>query len=350
MSVLPRILSSGERSMKVSIVIPVFNKAPYLQACLDSVTCQTFTEMEVLVVDDASTDGSAAILRAHGDARFRVLHNERNLGPGLAAQRGMDEAQGEYIIRMDADDVMVPERVARQVAFLDAHPEVDLCGSALALLDRTEIIRGCPAVHTAIHAQLLFGVGVFQPTMSLRRSALQRTGLRYQLGWPWYGEDRLFQLEAVRLGLRLANLPEVLLHYREGLQNTIHGRDRWADLCDLNTRVLMSCGHARPTEAQLVLHAYAVKVFRSPPDAPHVKAFRAWLDHLLQWNLTSQAVDPPALEQRVAQAWDELFHHLPAYGWRTVIAYLANGGRFTLARSYYALRSWMSAPKTSPER
>jgi glycosyltransferase involved in cell wall biosynthesis len=350
MIALPRTLYASDRRMKATVIIPVFNKAPFLQACLESVSHQTFGDLEVIVVDDASTDASAGILAAHGDRRFRVLRNDRNLGPGLAAQRAMDEARGEYIIRMDADDVMVPERVASQVAFLDTHPEVDLCGSALSLLDRPDIIRRCPGEHAAIHAQLLFGVGVFQPTMALRRTAMQRAGLRYQAGWPWYGEDRLFQLEAVQSGLRLANQPEVLLHYREGLQNTIHGRDRWADLCDLNSRVLMGCGHPRPTEAQLEVHAWAVKYFRSPPDAQQVKAFRAWTDHLFYWNKSAQVVEPSALASRVGQAWDELYYHLPMYGWRTVLAYLAHGGRFSMARAYYALRSWTSAPETTRER
>ncbi len=336
--------------MKASVIIPVFNKAPFLKACLDSVSRQGFTEFEVVVVDDASTDACAEILRAHADPRFRVLRNERNQGPGMAAQRAMDEAQGAYIIRMDADDVMVPDRIAQQVAFLDAHPEVDLCGSALTLLDRPEIIRHCPAEHAAIHAQLLFGVGVYQPTMALRRGAVYRSGLRYQVDWPWYGEDRLFQLAAVQRGLRLANQPDVLLQYREGPQNTLHGRDRWADLADLNTRVLMACGHSRPTDAQLEAHAWAVKYFRSPPDPQQVKAFRAWTDHLIQWNRDAQVFDPVALAQRIGQAWDELFHHLPAHGWRTVLAYLAHGGRFSLARVYYAMRCWMSAPETFPER
>jgi glycosyltransferase involved in cell wall biosynthesis len=336
--------------MKVSVIIPVFNKAPFLKACLDSVSRQSFKDLEVVVVDDASTDACADILLEHGDPRFRVLRNERNQGPGLAAQRAMDEATGEYIIRMDADDVMLPDRIAQQVAFLDARPEVDLCGSALALLDRPTIIRRCPAEHAAIHAQLLFGVGVFQPTMALRRAAQQRSGLRYRADWPWYGEDRLFQLDAVQCGLRLANQPGVLLQYREGAQNTIYGRDRWADLSELNTRVLLACGHPAPTEAQLEAHAWAVKYFRSPPDPQKVKAFRAWTDHLEQWNAGAQVVEPMALANRVGQAWDELYYHLPDHGWRTTLAYLAHGGRFTMARAYYALRSWMSAPETTRER
>ena len=336
--------------MKVSVIIPVFNKAPFLKACLDSVSHQIFKEFEVVVVDDASTDASAEILRALGDPRFRVLRNERNQGPGLAAQRAMDEATGEYIIRMDADDVMLRDRIAQQVAFLDARPDVDLSGSALALLDRPAIIRHCPAEHAAIHAQLLFGVGVFQPTMALRRAMLQRSGLRYQADWPWYGEDRLFQLEAVQRGLHLANQPGVLLQYREGAQNTIHGRDRWADLSELNTRVLVACGHPAPTEAQLEAHAWAVKYFRSPPDPQKVKAFRAWTDHLVQWNKGSKVVEPMALAHRVGQAWDELYYHLPDHGWRTVFAYLAHGGRFSMARVYYALRRWMSAPEPTRER
>ena len=91
--------------MKVSVVIPVFNKAPYLKACLDSVFAQSFQDFEVVAVDDASTDDSLAILRSCADPRLRIMRNERNMGPGAAAQRAMDAATGEYIIRVDADDI-----------------------------------------------------------------------------------------------------------------------------------------------------------------------------------------------------------------------------------------------------
>jgi GT2 family glycosyltransferase len=331
-------------SMMVSVVIPLHNKAPYLRECLESVLAQGHRDLEVLVVDDASTDAGPAIAATTGDPRVRLIRLERNMGPGLAAQWGMDEALGAYIARMDADDVMHPGRIALQAAFLDRHPEVDICGTAMDLVGRTEVIRRSPASHEDIAAQLLFGVGLFQPTMMVRRTALDRSGLRYRPDWPWYGEDRLLQLEAMQRGLRLASLPQVLLHYREGPQNTVHRVDRYSAIAALDTAVLSAWGHPSPTADQLVLHAFASKRFAAPPTAAQVTAFRAWLDHLVAWSASVPLLDAKAVERRCVKAWEELFHFLPFHGRATVKAYLAAGGRLSLARIYYALRSWFTGP------
>ena len=334
--------------MTVSVVIPVCNKAPFLEECLASVLAQTYPILEIIAVDDASTDESPAILAACNDPRLRVVHHARNVGPGLAAQHAMDLAQGELIVRMDADDVMLPSRVAQQVAFLEDNPDQDACGTALALLHHPGTIRSCPLDHDAIHAQLLFGVGMFQPTMAIRRAALLRTGLRYQDDWPFYGEDRLYQLEAVRRGMHLANLPTVGLLYREGPQNTVHRRDRWADHRALHTEVLTSLGHPPPTEQQLLVHAYGARYFVHPPDPASIRAFRAWLDHLERWAMRAGTLPMEQVRQRLHDAWEDLYHYLPEHGPSLVWAYWRSGGRITLRRAYYACRVWAQrTPKQS---
>jgi glycosyltransferase involved in cell wall biosynthesis len=114
--------------MKVSVVVPVYNKAPYLREAFDTIFGQTFHDMEVISVDDRSTDDSLSILRSFTDPRLRIIALEHNLGPSGAVQRGMDAALGEYIVRMDADDLMDPRRVERQVAYMDSEPLVGASG------------------------------------------------------------------------------------------------------------------------------------------------------------------------------------------------------------------------------
>lgn len=323
--------------MTVSVIIPVHNKAPFLQECLNSVLVQTYPVQEIIAVDDASTDESPEIMTSCTDPRVRVVRLSNNVGPGLAAQHAMDLAQGEVIIRMDADDVMPPDRVARQVAFLRARPEVDMVGMALCVLGNNDIVRRCPTEHDAIVAQLVFGVGLYQPTMAIRRAALVRSGLRYRTEWPFYGEDRLYQLEAVLLGLRLANLEEVGVHYREGDQNTVHGRDRWADHRALHTQVLTALGHPIPTDAQLMVHAYGSRYFPEPPTPKSVRAFRQWLDHLDKWAASAVVLPHAAFRARLDRAWEEVYHPLAERGPSLVWAYWRSGGRITWARMRYAL-------------
>src|SRR3712207_3671984 len=111
-------------SPKVTVLMAVYNGEAYLREAVDRILGQTFTDLEFLVVSDGSTDGSAEILRSYADPRLRVVENERNLKLIASLNRGLELARGEYVARMDADDVSLPDRLAKQVAYLEARPEV----------------------------------------------------------------------------------------------------------------------------------------------------------------------------------------------------------------------------------
>jgi glycosyltransferase involved in cell wall biosynthesis len=326
--------------MKASVILPVYNKAPWLRTCLESILSQTFGDFELLAVDDASTDDSVGVLRSISDPRLRIIELPRNVGPGLAAQHAMDEAHGAYLLRVDADDVLHPARFERQLRFLDVHPEVGVCGTQISLLHDPSILRKRPTHDAAARAELLFGVAVYQPTMALRRRVLQQHGIRYGDQWPRYGEDWMLQLELARV-TAFANIDEPLVQYREGPQNISHGRDRGADLFFLFDHAFTAYGLERPTHGTLELHAMAVKYFEQPPDAQRVRAFKRHLDGLATWNDRSGYFDREAFRARLARAWDELLHHLPPHGAAVVWAYLRAGGRLDGARAWYLLRSLM---------
>ena len=105
--------------MKVSIIIPLYNKAPYVRRALDSIAAQTFADFEVIVVDDGSTDDSAAIVADYSDARFRMIH-QANAGPGAARNAGLAQAQGEFIAFLDADDEWLPNYLQESVSRLES--------------------------------------------------------------------------------------------------------------------------------------------------------------------------------------------------------------------------------------
>jgi len=333
--------------MKASVVVPVYNKAPWLRECLDSLLAQTFADFELIAVDDASTDESPAILRSYTDPRMRVITMERNAGPGMAAQRGMDEARGTYILRVDADDTQLPERFARQVRLLDEHPGIGACGTALRLLGDPDTVRRKPLRDAECRAELPFGVALYQPTSAYRRSVLLEHDIRYLPEWPRYGEDWMLQARLARV-TRFANLPEPLVGYREGPQGISFGRDRAEELGPLFRDVFATLGLPDPTPEELELHHWCVKVFLRPPDARMVRAFKAWLHHLAGWNAASGVFDRRVFQRRLDRAWEELFHHLPAYGAAPVWAYLKAGGAITPARLYYLLRSFIGPRPSIP--
>src|ERR1039458_5312287 len=126
----------------VSVIMPVYNGEKFLRTAVDSVLWQTFEDWELVVVDDASTDSTPDILADYRDPRIRVLRNETNRKPAACANRGLAGASGRYIARLDADDVWLPDRLAVQLRYLEAHPEVTLVGSAAHLIDEAGVRFG----------------------------------------------------------------------------------------------------------------------------------------------------------------------------------------------------------------
>lgn len=204
-------------SLKVTVQIPVYNGEKYLKECLESILNQSFTQFECLIIDDGSTDGSAAIIQSFSDPRVRFVRNERNMGISHTRNRGFDLARGTYIALMDCDDVCPPERLARQVAFMDAHPEVGICGSWVqemypdgAMIE--EQLRKYPADDASIRQMLMLDCPLWNPSLMLRKSMIQQHRLYYNPDFK-LGEDFDLVVRAAAV-TQLANIPEALLYYR----------------------------------------------------------------------------------------------------------------------------------------
>jgi Glycosyl transferase family 2 len=123
---------------KVTVLLAVYDGEPFLRRCVDSVLAQSFEDFEFLILDDASTDATPDILASYDDPRIRVLRNAQNTGQVPSLNRGLLEARGEYVARIDADDWCRPHRLERQVAVLDAEPDVGLVGTWMDLVDERD--------------------------------------------------------------------------------------------------------------------------------------------------------------------------------------------------------------------
>lgn len=230
----------------VTVLMAVFNGERYLGPAVESILKQTYRDFELVIVDDGSTDGSRAIARAYGDARVRLVENERNLGQAASLNRGLHLARGELIARQDVDDLSHPKRLSRQVEVMRAHPDLALVGTQGRVIDQTGArvgaINRCrepvsirwyhlfdnPFIHTSVmfrRAVVLDELGGFDESFSYAQD--------YEL---W---SRVLQAH------RVLNLPDRLVDYRwhatsrtGATQNGVGLHQRSAEFHDLLQRVI----------------------------------------------------------------------------------------------------------------
>jgi glycosyltransferase involved in cell wall biosynthesis len=206
---------------RISVLLPVYNGGPYLDVAVRSVLAQTFADFELLAIDDGSTDGSLEMLRSYEDHRVRVIENGRNLGIVETLNRGLSLAGGEFVARMDSDDISLPGRFERQAGFLDAHPGVGVVGTSGGLIDgRGEFLAPFryPLSHEAILFSLHFFCPLAHPSVMMRREVVLSAGGYRSAGLSWGGASFPEDYDLWwRLGdvTRLANLPDRLLLLRK---------------------------------------------------------------------------------------------------------------------------------------
>lgn len=220
---------------KISVLMPVYNTEPaHLRAAIESILSQTCSDFEFIILDDASSDIELRrIILSYTDQRIIFVSNDVNMGISAGRNRLLDMARGEYIAPMDHDDISLPDRLAKEAAFLDEHAEVGIVGSAIKLIPQNKL-RYFPAEHESIEMRLLHGAMFAHPASMLRRSVLLEHGIRYD---PRYTPAEDYALWCACIGkTRFANLQEPLLHYRV---HSANASSRQSLLMELRTRAIL---------------------------------------------------------------------------------------------------------------
>lgn len=290
---------------QVTVLMPVYNGSPYLEASIRSILEQTFTDFEFLILDDASTDGSPEVVRNFDDPRIRLVLNETNLGQTPTLNRGLALARGKYIARQDQDDLSAPTRLAQQVALLEQDPEIVLVSAQTVAIDgngQTVFAFDYPSDHARLHWLLLTECPIFHSSVMFRRDfVLQRYG-GYDPTFR-YSQDYALWSRIVWDG-RIANLPEVLNYWRvhtkaasstlpgsimeqEGLRTSYSnilrlgfdiGQDSWRRVYDLYYWAVTPATSAELLEAIDILHRLADRfLLRSDAQAESRRALERWI-------------------------------------------------------------------------
>ncbi|MFQ5824314.1 MAG: glycosyltransferase family 2 protein [bacterium] len=196
---------------KVSVLLPVYNEEKWIASAIRSILNQTFNDFEFLIINDGSQDKTESIIRSFSDRRIRLINNDKNLGVVKSSNKGIFSADGEYIARVDADDISLPSRLEKQVQFMEQHPEVAVLGTAAYhnnKIRKEKFIRIPPLDDYKIKCEMVKYVPLEQS------SVIARTSIMKEMGGYDESYDDVEDLELwIRIGkmFKLANLSEPLI-------------------------------------------------------------------------------------------------------------------------------------------
>lgn len=200
--------------MKVSILLPVYNSETTIQETIDSILSQTYSDFELVIINDGSSDKSEQIICQYSDKRIRYYKNEQNKGLIYTLNRGLDLCNGEYIARIDADDIMLPTRLEKQIKYMDTHPHIIASGSSTLRFDgvHKEKIYTPPITPEEIRYKILLGSPIPHPSAIIKKEALIKYNIKYDYNYI-HAEDYKFWYDLSQYG-DLANIKEPLTKYR----------------------------------------------------------------------------------------------------------------------------------------
>jgi len=198
----------------ISVLMPAYNAEKYIGEAIESVLNQIFTDFELLIINDGSTDRTEKIILSYNDNRIRYIKNEKNIGVSATRNKGIELAKGKYCALLDADDIALPQRFKKQVDFLETHTDHVLCGSWAYLINskgkKTGRIKFIDN-DNLLKISYLFSNALINPSVMLRTEILKK--IKFRQEFLAAGDFDLF-LRIVDSGLKIANIPEFLVKYR----------------------------------------------------------------------------------------------------------------------------------------
>jgi glycosyltransferase involved in cell wall biosynthesis len=307
------------KSPRVTVVIPAYNREKYIGAAIESILRQTFSSFELLLVDDGSMDGTREVARSYSDPRLHLLCQERNLGISGARNAGIRLARGEYIAFLDSDDLAYETRLAKQVSFLDRHPDYAAVGAWVDWMAedgrRLRRIKRRPVSARKIAALRLFRQGI-ENSASMARTAILRNYAHREDYQVCSDYDLWARIAA---GHRLTNLPEVLVCRRFHAQQTTRERSDRIELTrqSIYAEQLSELGVAF-TPSDLAQHSRLRGMQKKDfsPDLAYLEWAERWLILLNAANQERKCYPEPEFSRLLGGFWFKVCWHAHAnLGW-----------------------------------
>ncbi len=287
---------------KISVVMSVYNGELYLAEAMNSILNQTFTDFEFIIIDDGSTDSSREIIESYKDPRIKLLTNDYNQGLAQSLNKGISIARGKYIARMDADDISLPERLEKQVAFMEENTGIGVCGTWVKIIGvNPEWVRELETDPETMRSNFIFGHQIVHPSVIMSKDLLLKHQLFYN---PVYKKAQDYELwcRCSRYS-SVSNIPEVLLLYRQrnDKQKTTHLLEQQYYASLIQVEELERLG-MKPTTEEIELHK-AICLWMIPAKESFAVASRRWFDKLLEANIRTHYYPEPAFTENIEKRW-----------------------------------------------
>ena len=303
---------------KVTVLMAVYNGDKYLCESVDSILGQTYTDFEFIIINDGSTDNTLGRLESYSDPRITVF-SQKNQGLTKSLNTGIARSRGDYIARMDADDISLPERLEKQVALMDNEPDVGVCGTWVETIGELggNVWRH-PIDNDIIKSRLLFHSALVHPSVMMRRKFLEKNGLHYN-------ED-IHQSQDYDLWVRCAqffslrNLPEVLMNYRlhSGQIGKRHAENQ-SEMASLIQKNQLGKLRLSPDPFEFLIHKRLCR-FDFEVSREFVKTSEKWLLKLRDANIREQYFPLSTFEYVLSEFWFSVCNAAASLGfwsWRT---------------------------------
>ena len=290
----------------VTVLMPLYNGERYVREAVESILQQTWQDFELLIIDDGSSDKGPDIVSSMKDERIVLLRNPRNIGVAATLNRGLAIARGRYIARMDADDISLPDRLKKQVQFMDAHPAVGISGGWVRLFSGGQLPYTCqvPSASEDVAAYMLFENSLWHVTAIMRKNDLNSAPLLYD---PFFSRSEDYDLWT-RAGkhFSLANIDQVLVRVRRHKESVT--RTNWEEMTiqteTIQDRLLKGIGlNLSPFE--VTFHHRVGRGYRLE-NKEQVRDAEKLLMQILSVNRKTKVYEEKSLSKIIGKVWFRL--------------------------------------------
>ena len=315
---------------KVSVIIPFHNACKYLESAVLSVLNQTFSDFELILIDDGSTDGGSSVLQAVSDSRIRFYRNEKNVGIPAARNQGIQYANGEYLAWLDGDDLSLPDRIQKQVALFDRNPNLGLCGTSVKTLGaHTDVEWHYPTCSKFLRCRMLFDNPFTTSSIMMRAEALKNENMRFDTSFAVAEDYDLW--ERISRNWETTNIQEVLTRYRIHATQSTAGKEKISQerVWEIQSRLLQGLG-INACETEKKLHLEIGVGWKFPTKEAGFDTVDRWLLKLLNANLVRKYFDFEKFKEALAERWLLAANSAPS-----------KKGLFEKARFFFKKRNWL---------